>query len=482
MVIQKTALYKVLAIVLVLVLLVGSSERVEAAELSNKVYERGLFFYDSDKNLERIQWNFFSYDSDDNSKIYCLLNTGGQDEKFTKSYVLYSFEPINVRVNIIQRDDYSNGNSVISTDSTIEILASNADKYYLSNGETIYVYYKQYEQYPEPNDVITRIDYVDYYHFHDLRYDDYSIIFERIYVQGVDPDIPGEVPFKPNWAAVGDDPLLYIKNLQAEIVDEIIEIVWEPQPDVPYKYLDNVYINFLYNSKSPGTIQSLVSRRKYKETGKYANMKDLSISIPLSDLDIPEGDIITSLHAQPFFYINDDTNNDTKKGQASIIYFDENGLSSSPIIVSPDVQDEMPIENVEQNIFTSIQNFFGNFWRNITTTIKSAVVPDSGDVLALLQEMNDWFSVRFGFIWYPFDLAIDIMAAFALGEPDSKITVPALTLNMFGGVKIWDEFQADLDPIDFLKYVRFFTSTIMCCGTVSLAIRKWDEWIGGRSS
>lgn len=474
MAVQKTVMYKILAIALVFLVWWGSSERAAAAQLSYKMYELVITNKNSDGSLKHKQHNIYSYHTDETDKLHHFMYISGGT--YNKFYVLYSFEPINVQTNIIQKNVYPDGSENVYTDTT----STKTPTTYNVGGKIVYVYELRAEQYTDNIELIERFDYTDVYIFSDLGNSrDLNKALERVILQQLPPDIPAEDPFVPNWAAIGDDPLLYIKNLQAEIVDGNIEVAWEPQPDVPYKYLEHVYINFSYNSKAPGTIQSVGSRRKYKLTGKYANMKDLSITIPLSDLDMPDGNIITSLHAQPFFYISDDTGNDTKRGQSTIIYFTEDGLSSSPIIVAPDIQDELPVENVEQNIFTSIQNFFSNFWRNITTTIKTAVVPESEDVLALLTEMNNWFSDRFGFIWYPFDLAIDIVAAFAIGEPNSKFTVPALTLNMLGGVKLWDSFEADLDPIGFLQYVRFFTSAIMCCGTVSLAIRKWDEWIGG---
>lgn len=458
MVIQKTAVYKILAIVLALLLLVGSSERVEAADevLTGTFEYEGVsypYYYTNHVySLTYASGVKGYYHVDFSSSVYMLFVKGTDNYPYA---LAVSDEPFTVKCT------YVNNGTIVRDCGTQNASSTTI------NGKS---YYYRTEQLNVNQSYDIPAFQTSYSYAGNLM---------NPFLTYFSGDSFDDLLFSPNWNAVNEDSLLYIRNMQASIADDNITIVWDELPHLPYKLMNHIYIRFSYTNKTPGTTQSLVARRKYKQIEQYANMKDCEIVIPISDLNIPEGDIITSIHAQPYYYKADDVNNDTIKGNATIIYFDEEGNSSIPIEVSPDIQDEIPIENTEQNIFYSIQNFFSGFFRNLTNTIKSAVVPSGDDVLALLQEMNDWFSERFGFIWYPFDLAIDIMAAFALGEPDSKITVPALTLNMLGGIKLWDSFEADLDPIGFMQYVRFFTSAIMCCGTVSLAIRKWDEWIGG---
>ena len=285
--------------------------------------------------------------------------------------------------------------------------------------------------------------------------------------------------FEPNFEATYTDSLFQINNFQASIEDGNLVMKWEPFTMLPYRAMENIYISYQFKQRPEGTAASANNRRNYLQYDGYSKISDYGLTIPLSELNISEGYMLSSVNAVPYLYIDDDLKNATSKGNSSFVYFDSDGVSSSPIIIEPDIEVDITEEDREQNLYYSIKNFFSGFFRNLNNSLKSAVVPSGDDVMTLLQDMNDWFSERFGFIWYPFDLAIDIVGAFALGEPDSKITVPALTLNMFGGIKLWDEFQADLDPIGFLEYVRFFTSAIMCCGVAGLALNKWNEWIGG---
>ena len=164
-----------------------------------------------------------------------------------------------------------------------------------------------------------------------------------------------------------------------------------------------------------------------------------------------------------------------RKGQSSLIYLNYEGSFSGTVQVSPD--DTIIPDNTEQNIFVTLSNFFTNF----PQMLKSLFVPEAEDIQLLLSDMNDWFSERFGFIWYPFDLAIQVVSAFTMGEADSVIEIPAVTLNMLGGVKLWDSFSVDFDSMGIFEYVRFFTSTILACSIADLAIVKWREWIGGKN-
>lgn len=107
-------------------------------------------------------------------------------------------------------------------------------------------------------------------------------------------------------------------------------------------------------------------------------------------------------------------------------------------------------------------------------------MPSSEDLTAFLEEVNEWFSARLGFIWYPFSLALDIVSAFAGGTADTMFKVPGLTLNILGGEHtIWNPIEVDLDAFGIFKYVRMFTSFLLVAGVVKLAHDKWDEWIGG---
>lgn len=133
-----------------------------------------------------------------------------------------------------------------------------------------------------------------------------------------------------------------------------------------------------------------------------------------------------------------------------------------------------------KSILSSITDFFGSFFDNLREFIVGLLIPSGDDITEFLQEVNDWFSARLGFIWYPFDLAIKLVSAFASGDADNTFNVPALTLSLLGdNYQIWEPIEVDLDAFGIFQYVRYFTSVLLVSGVVTMAIHKWDEWIGG---
>lgn len=136
-----------------------------------------------------------------------------------------------------------------------------------------------------------------------------------------------------------------------------------------------------------------------------------------------------------------------------------------------------------KGIFGKISSFFASFFENIINAVASMVLPDSDELMAFLDEVNTWFGDRLGFIYYPFDLAVQLVQAFAGGDANQEFTVPALTLNILGEqYAIWESFTVDLDAMGIFVYVRYFTSAMLCLGVGKLAVDKWDDWIGGKRS
>lgn len=437
MVIQKTAVYKILAIVLALSLFLGSSERVAAADLpvNGEVNNFKYSFANTATKYHPAVNNTYNF----SIPVYiCIAKSGSSFKVLAISWEEFTCDFFNVySATYNGKTYYYGGPSGTSSGHSWSLPCNDCDS----------------------NDSMNSL--INSFKNYFLSDDFDDLIFE------------------PNFESEFTDPLFQLNNFQASIEDGNLVMKWEPFTMLPYRAMENIYIHYQFKQRPEGSAAAANNHRNYLQYDGYSKISDYGLTIPLADLNISEGYMLSSVNAVPFLYLEDDLKNATSRGNSSFVYFDADGISSSPIIVAPDIEVDISEEDREQNLFYSIQNFFSGFFRNLQNTIKTAVVPSGDDVLALLQEMNDWFSERFGFIWYPFDLAIDIVGAFALGEPDSKITVPALTLNMLGGIKLWDEFQVNLDPIGFMQYVRFFTSAIMCCGTVSLAIRKWDEWIGG---
>ena len=139
------------------------------------------------------------------------------------------------------------------------------------------------------------------------------------------------------------------------------------------------------------------------------------------------------------------------------------------------IQEEQ--KETTKGIFGKITSFFDGFG----DMVKGFFVPSSDELMTFLDEVNTWFGDRLGFIYYPFDLAVTLVKAYAMGDANQQFTVPALTLNLLGEqYTIWQSFTVDLDAMGIFTYVRYFTSAILCLGVGKLAVSKWDDWIGGK--
>lgn len=134
----------------------------------------------------------------------------------------------------------------------------------------------------------------------------------------------------------------------------------------------------------------------------------------------------------------------------------------------------------QKNIFDKIADFFDNFFSRLGDFLLGLIVPSAEELTAFLDEVNDWFGERLGFIWYPFSFAVDMVSALANGTADTGFQVPEFRLNILGTeYQIWGGMTVDLDAFGIFKYVRIFTSFLLVGGIVKLAYDKWDEWIGG---
>lgn len=139
------------------------------------------------------------------------------------------------------------------------------------------------------------------------------------------------------------------------------------------------------------------------------------------------------------------------------------------------IQEEQ--KETTKGIFGKITSFFDGFG----DMVAHLVVPTSDELMTFLDEVNTWFGDRLGFIYYPFDFAVQVVQAFALGDANQQFAVPGLTLNILGEqYTIWETFAVDLDAMGIFTYVRYFTSAILCLGVGKLAVDKWSDWIGGK--
>lgn len=182
------------------------------------------------------------------------------------------------------------------------------------------------------------------------------------------------------------------------------------------------------------------------------------------------------------------TKNDINNAVSSI----NNKLVEQGNKIDSTLNEQLEVEKEQnettKNIFEKISDFFGSFFDNIISTVVHLIIPTEEELQAFLQEIQDWFSAKLGFIWTPFDLAIRLVHFFTDTAPapgarsasDAIFIVPALNLNIQGTTyEIWPEFTTNMDEFGIFSFVRKVGDIILVIMVTKLAVSKWDEWIGG---
>jgi len=298
-----------------------------------------------------------------------------------------------------------------------------------------------------------------------------------------------------NWKSAWTNPYVYLKNFDAELSDDGITVRFD-EFHFEYHDIDFVhgYVTYQIGFALSGLPPSVVTAPRNVKLDYYFEWvaehcdyvyTDHEELLSLANVEVPEGYYLAYIKATPYVRLfNEDENGhkideDFFKGKASFVYFTEDGEFFSATERMP--EDEFDPENEEYSIFNSITNFFSDFWGNLFDLIYDLIVPDGDQLIKFLEKINDWFSERLGFIWYPFDLAIQMVTAFTTGSPDTGFRIPAGELNIMGTTYVlWEAQEINIDQIGIFVYVRYFTSALLAFSVVRLAVNKWDDWIGGR--
>lgn len=171
----------------------------------------------------------------------------------------------------------------------------------------------------------------------------------------------------------------------------------------------------------------------------------------------------------------------TYKGQTSMLYIGADGTFNGGIQVLPDapLPDIEDPDSFEWSLFGLISNFFSGFFSNLGGMLKDLFIPTQQQLMALLSEMEIFFSEKLGFLWFPFEFIIEIADALGQGSANSMFEVPPIDINILGGIHLYDGGTFDLDSTGIFSYVRFFTSTVLACSLYALSLQKWNEFIKG---
>lgn len=133
----------------------------------------------------------------------------------------------------------------------------------------------------------------------------------------------------------------------------------------------------------------------------------------------------------------------------------------------------------QKGILNKVTDFFGSFFQNLIDSVLSIFVPNSETMGELFNELNEFFSDTFGFLYYPFELLIDFIDMLTLDEE------PALSLPSFEimGHTVWEEqsivLGGDSLVSEIFGYVRVGTGALLSFAFINYLRAFFDKRFGG---
>lgn len=111
---------------------------------------------------------------------------------------------------------------------------------------------------------------------------------------------------------------------------------------------------------------------------------------------------------------------------------------------------------VTKNIFERITEFFGSFFSNLINAVVSLFVPSADEMGGLFNQLNQFFSDRFGFLYAPFDYFIQLCNTLLLDRSEQPITFPGFSImgyQVWSDIQVWD-LMSNGYAAQILWYVR----------------------------
>lgn len=115
-----------------------------------------------------------------------------------------------------------------------------------------------------------------------------------------------------------------------------------------------------------------------------------------------------------------------------------------------------------KGIWQTLIDFFTGFFSNLINAVISLFIPSTEDMSDLFDQLNDFFSDRFGFLYAPFDYMIRLMQVFTSSTGSTGLTLPGFSIM---GYVVWSDQTYDLasDPLvnTICGYVRMGTGILL---------------------
>lgn len=120
------------------------------------------------------------------------------------------------------------------------------------------------------------------------------------------------------------------------------------------------------------------------------------------------------------------------------------------------------VDNTTKGIWQTIKDFFGSFFSNLIDSIIGLFIPSEEDMSGLFDQLNQFFSDTFGFLYAPFDYIIQFVDVFLTSDAGTGLVFPGFSIM---GQEVWPDMEYDIasDPVagQVLGYVRIGTGILL---------------------
>lgn len=447
------------------------SSFTSSAAISNFEFEYvgSNFFVYEDYTIPYHKMNYFEKGSDIitiDSSVYVLPFSYDYDGVETNDIVLFSFDSF--------KWGYNTDNPYTSAQSRT------------TNGKTFYFVWISNCQ-----DVEVTFDFADTPWLESTRRNIvYNLITSNSFVEVVPPLV---LP----WDDARPDIIYGLNSVTGYVENGIFYANWSAldsgailnyNPYMQTIVCKPILLDFFFTDLETGEKISLSYPLSGAVKGSYFDVDDYSLQVELNRISgIPETYNLSFVTLTPYYLKRTNTleGEILYVGSSARVYLDYNGKSDGTIYIPPDVPDiiipEPEPEDPSWGIFGLLSNFFSSFFTNIGNLLKDLFIPSKEQLTSLFNDMELFFSEKLGFLWYPFDFAIEIATVLGQESSDSMIVVPPITINILGGIDLYAGGTFNMDETGIFTYVRFFTSAMLASGVLGLAMRKWSLWIGGHN-
>lgn len=235
----------------------------------------------------------------------------------------------------------------------------------------------------------------------------------------------------------------------AQVLSNEMIIMGESYPMVSAQYFRAILdISRLLPDGSGGFWDGCYMKTKLKLSGSTANMGDYGVDV--------RGNVSVKYTLSEVSIVWTNTDSPASSGD---IKDQTDKITDSQDKTTGAVED---VNETGKGIWASLKDFFGSFFQNLINAVVSLFVPSAEEMGGLFDQLNQFFSDRFGFLYAPFDYMIRLMQVFLSSTGTTGLTLPGFSIM---GEQVWPDLTYDLssDPLvgTVCGYVRMGTGTLL---------------------